>query len=195
MVCGCKPVLKKQCHIHGVMPNEKYENVWVYFVPYENADSIGIDSVQIKNSSFDYVTEKNIMSIIRVDYHYRYGLQDLLVVTEPGDVNVKIDSVSSAHGTPQNDSLDIWKNVTIMHQRETGLMIKSASRAYRRNDTILANSIKNQADSIHKRYKRFTRRMGNNLKEGVLHDFLLSLYPTSYKKKMPDGSIVTVKDE
>jgi len=32
-----------------------------------------------------------------------------------------------------------------------------------------------------------------NLKKGPLHDFLLELYPRTYKQKMPDGTVVEKK--
>ena len=41
-------------------------------------------------------------------------------------------------------------------------------------------------------YKNYTRQMVENLKEGVLHDFLKDLYPLTYKRKLPDGRIVTM---
>ena len=45
-------------------------------------------------------------------YAHPFGLkfQELLVVTEPGVTSVRIDSISSASGTPQNDALQHWKD-------------------------------------------------------------------------------------
>ena len=40
----------------------------------------------------------------------RLKFQELLVVTEPGVTSVRIDSISSASGTPQNDALQHWKD-------------------------------------------------------------------------------------
>ena len=37
-----------------------------------------------------------------------------------------------------------------------------------------------------------TRHMADNMKEGTLHEFLKDLYPLTYKKKLPDGRIVTM---
>ena len=54
-------------------------------------------------------------------------------------------------------------------------------------ETIVA-----EADSLHLAYKRYTRQLAANLREGVLHDFLENLYPLTYQKQMPDGRIVTV---
>ena len=40
------------------------------------------------------------------------GNENLLVITEPGETYVTIGPVSSSRGTPQNDSLQVWKNLT-----------------------------------------------------------------------------------
>ena len=105
-------------------------------------------------------------------------LWPLLVVVEPGDIHVEIDSISSAHGTPQNDSLQMWKQITEAH---------NARQFALRKDGRVA-----EADSLHLAYKRYTRQLAANLREGVLHDFLENLYPLTYQKQMPDGRIVTV---
>ena len=189
---GCNPKDQEECHIHGVMPNNQYDTRWIFLVPLNNANNTTVDSVQIENSMFDFVTNKNQMAIIRVDFRYRYGLQDLLVVTEPGNVKVKIGAKSEGRGTPQNDSLNIWKNVTEMHNKEYGRMMHNLSLI---KDTTIAKSLKTDADNFHLKYKRFTRRLADNMKDGALHDFLKNLYPTSYKKRSPDGKITTINEE
>lgn len=54
-----------------------------------------------------------------------------------------------------------------------------------------ADTIEQQGRELHLAYKRYSRRMAENLKEGVLHDFLKGLFPLTYKRKMPDGSVKT----
>ena len=43
-----------------------------------------VDSVVIENGTFEFTSDLNEMKVIRVDYHFRSGVQDLLVVSEPG---------------------------------------------------------------------------------------------------------------
>lgn len=50
------------------------------------------------------------MKVLRMRILLRLKFQELLVVTEPGVTSVRIDSISSAFGTPQNDALQHWKD-------------------------------------------------------------------------------------
>lgn len=54
---------------------------------------------------------------VPIDMRVRYGTQDLLVVTEPGVINVVIVTVSSGSGTPQNEALQTWKELKDDHDR------------------------------------------------------------------------------
>ncbi|MCR5643902.1 MAG: DUF4369 domain-containing protein [Prevotella sp.] len=166
------------CHIHGTI-SEQYNDKRIFLVPLTGPKtSAYVDSVEVKDGTFEFETDTVMMAQILMDYHYRLGLQPLLVVTEPGDVNVSIDSISHATGTPQNDSLEIWKSVTEEHNAKLALLRQQGRTR--------------EADSIHIVYKLYTRKMAKNLNEGLLKDFLSRLFPHTYKKVMPDGSTVTI---
>jgi hypothetical protein len=104
----CKSENKKFT-IEGTVPSTKYDGEWIYLVPAEGTCSSNVDSVKIANASFTFEGNKEQMSIIRTRPLLRLKLQELLLVTEPGTTKAIIDSVSSAHGTPQNDALQLWK--------------------------------------------------------------------------------------
>ena len=76
--------------IEGTLPTAQQDGEWIYLAPMENASIENIDSTRIENARFTF--------------------QELLVVTEPGVTSVRIDSISSASGTPQNDALQHWKD-------------------------------------------------------------------------------------
>ncbi|MBP5257709.1 MAG: DUF4369 domain-containing protein [Prevotella sp.] len=181
-----------KCYIHGSVDSDKYNGVRIFLVPLSDDSKEAVDSVVIQDRKFEFVSKRNEMAKILLDYHYRMGTQQLLVVLEPGDVNVVIGAISSANGTPQNDSLDVWKRATETHNMEMGKLRHEAKQL---TDTTKVAALQVLADSIHNNHKRYTRRLAANMKSGVLHDFLKDFYPTSYKKKMPDGTVVTVKDE
>lgn len=166
------------CRIHGVAPNPNLDGKQIFLVPLTNDTRWNVDSVVIRDGRFAFERDTLMMAKIIIDYHFRQGFQPLLVVVEPGDIHVEIDSISSAHGTPQNDSLQMWKQITEAH---------NARQFALRKDGRVA-----EADSLHLAYKRYTRQLAANLREGVLHDFLENLYPLTYQKQMPDGRIVTV---
>ncbi|MBQ6965484.1 MAG: DUF4369 domain-containing protein [Bacteroidaceae bacterium] len=181
----------KVCRIHGTLPDDKYNDKCIYLIAMDKTirDSVGIDSCFVKDRKFEITTTKHMMGILRMDYHFRFGLQDLLVVEEPGDVYVTIDSVSSAHGTPNNEVLQQWKQLTEVHNKQYRQLISFYQDAHFGGDSLRANTIKAYADSVHHAYKEQTRKMAAGLPEGPLKDFLGGMFPTSYKRQMPDGTI------
>ena len=62
----------------------------------------------------------------------------------------------------------------------------------KQGDTVRAKYIQQRADSFHLVYKNYSRQMAENLKEGVLHDFLKNMFPLTYQRKYPDGRVVTM---
>ena len=95
-------------------------------------------------------------------------------------------------GTPQNDSLEKWKFRTEMHNRELFKMRKYIAELKNQGDSTQAKYIEQRADSFHLVYKNYTRQLAKNMKEGVLHDFLSNMFPLTYKRKFPDGRVVTM---
>ncbi len=188
---ACTQEGKGNCRIHGVVDNPQLNDKQIFLVPLEDNSAEAVDSVYIKDGKFEFVTDTCHMAQIIMDYHFRDGVQRLLVVTEPGDINVKIGQVSSASGTPGNDSLEVWKKATENHNREMGTFRRAAETA-KATDKAKAEQLLAKVDSIHKAYKQYTRQMGAAIGKGALGDFLTGLYPTSYPKRMPDGTIDTV---
>lgn len=177
--CQKQPVVPEgTCHIVGTIP-EQYNDKRIFLVPMKGPQTAEyVDSIEVRNGHFEFVKDSTMLCKILMDYHYRLGLQPLLVVTEPGEVHVSIDSISHATGTPQNDSLEQWKQASEERIQQLALLRKTGQKA--------------QVDSVNLAYKLYTRRLAGNLKSGVLHDFLEGLYPLTYKKQLPDGRIVTV---
>ena len=193
MFYSCQTKNANECRIHGVVPDEKFEGKRIFLVPFygeKNANTV--DSVEIKDGKFEFTTDSSKLYKILVDLRFRMGVQSLLVVGEPGDVKVTIDSVSHAMGTPQNDSLEKWKVRTEMHNRELMKMRKFAADLQTKGDSVQAKYIAQRADSFHLVYKNYTRQMAKNMKEGVLHDFLKDMFPLTYQRKYPDGRVVTM---
>lgn len=193
---GCKSEqMQGKCVINGIA-NANLNGKKIFLVPMTGPqDAEHVDSTIVKDGEFHFEKDSTELAVIRMDYHFRSGTEELLVVTEPGNVKAAVDSISDCSGTTQNDSLSKWKNITEKYNRSFGMLRYKARISQSKGDSAAFNELQNEANSVHKQYKEITRQIGNNLKSGVLHDFLLSLFPTSYKKRMPDGSIVVVKDE
>ena len=96
--------------IKGTLPTAQQDGEWIYLAPMENASIENIDSTRIENARFTFQGTGEEMKVLRMRILLRLKFQELLVVTEPGVTSVRIDSISSASGTPQNDALQHWKD-------------------------------------------------------------------------------------
>lgn len=190
---SCQQQSDGKCRIEGTVNGEQYEGKRIFLVPFKGpATAETVDSMEITDGKFHFEPDSMQMYKILLDYHYRFGLQPLIIVGEPGVVKVTIDSVSHASGTPQNDSLEQWKVRTEIHNRQLGLMQRNISDLTKQGDTLKANYLKQRKDSFHLAYKNDTRQLAKAMEGTVLGDFLKELYPLTYKRKLPDGRIVTM---
>lgn len=193
MMFSCQSANNGKCRINGVVNGEQYEGKRIFLVPmYGPKTAEYVDSMEITNGQFHFEPDSSQMYKILLDYHYRFGLQPLLIVGEPGTIEVIIDSISHATGTPQNDSLEKWKVQTEIHNMQLAKMRKNIADLQMKGDTVQAQYLAQRADSFHLAYKNYTRRLAKNLKEGVLYDFLKEMYPLTYQRKYPDGRVVTI---
>lgn len=193
MMFSCQSANNGKCRINGVVNGEQYEGKRIFLVPmYGPKTAEYVDSMEITNGQFHFEPDSAQMYKILLDYHYRFGLQPLLIVGEPGTIEVIIDSISHATGTPQNDSLEKWKVQTEIHNMQLAKMRKIIADLQMKGDTVQAQYLAQRADSFHLAYKNYTRRLAKNLKEGVLYDFLKEMYPLTYQRKYPDGRVVTI---
>lgn len=193
MIISCQPKNSKECRIHGIVADEKFEGKRIFLIPFYGPKTAEtVDSMEIKDGKFEFTTDSAKLYKILIDLRFRRGIQPLLVIGEPGDVKVIIDSVSHAVGTPQNDSLEKWKVRTEMHNRELGKMRKYIMDLKKSGDSVQAKYIAQRADSFHLVYKNYTRQMAKNLQGTLLGDFLEQMYPLTYKRKYPDGRTVMI---
>jgi hypothetical protein len=138
---GCTP--QPPVVIEGRLPGNRYDGEVVYLVPVRNATAEKVDSAYIRRGVFRFERaagrDTDGVCIIRTRPLLRLRLQELLIIPEPGHLHVSLDTVSSAHGTPLNDSLQQWKEkkqqhdalLLYLHER-----LKTASAAQR--DSLLA---------------------------------------------------------
>ena len=193
---GCKSekkIVNGKCHIMGTI-NPKFNGKKIFLVPMTRPATMEtVDSMVVENGKFEFTADTCDLRVIRIDYHYRLGVQDLLVVTEPGDLVVNIDSISSCKGTPQNDSLQAWKERTERFNMECSPFMIEGRNAEKAGDKTTAESMKAKLDSMRRDYRRASNALGESMKGTSFGDFLLKQFPKTYKKKMPDGSIKEVE--
>ena len=181
------------CRIHGTVGKERLNGKRIFLVPLFGPQTAEfVDSVVIEDGKFEFATDSAKMFKILVDYHYRMGIQQLLVVGEPGDIEVKIDSVSSAHGAQQNDSPQAWKELTEQYAHDRDMYYRTVGMLRQNNHMEDAVKIEQQGREVLQAYKNRTRQMAANMKGTTVGDFLEGIFPKTYQKKMPDGKIVTI---
>lgn len=97
--------------INGHVSDKNLDGEWVYLVPMVNAPVERVDSTQLKNGSFSFKgkVEAPEIYIIRTRPFLRLSHQELLVVKEPGTLQVYLGANSKVAGTALNDSLQHWK--------------------------------------------------------------------------------------
>lgn len=97
--------------VEGTLPADRYEGAWLYMVPMRGPEPKPVDSVQVaRDGFFRFTGNVEQVAVLRLDWHIRYNVQELLVVTEPGVTRVKLDSISClVEGTPQNQLFQKWK--------------------------------------------------------------------------------------
>ena len=193
LLCACQQANDGKFHVIGTVNGEQYEGKRIFIVPlYGPKTAEYVDSMEITDGKFHFTKDTMQMYTILLDYHYRMGVQQLLVVGEPGTIHVTIDSISHATGTPQNDSLEQWKVQTEKHNLQLGKMRKNIVNLNKQGDSVQAKYIQQRADSFHLAYKNYTRQLAKSLEGSTLGDFLKDLYPLTYKRQLPDGRIVTM---
>lgn len=173
VMAGCKSESKGVCRIHGTMESSRWDGKKIFLVPMFGAqDAAHVDSVVIKDGKFEFTADTLEMKVIRVDYHYRDGVQDLLIVSEPGDVKVMIGANSVSSGTPQNDSLQVWKDQMMKFNADYNLLRMQARQAG--SDEILMTKGK----EIQKQLRDFNASFTKRQAPGVFKDFLQKMYPS-----------------
>jgi len=181
-----------KCHIVGTISKD-YDGIRVFLVPLTGPQTAKeVDSIEIKDGKFEFYPDSLMLAKILLDYHYRVKLQTLLVITEPGTVEVTIDSISHGKGTPQNDSLEKWKNISAEYNTKMGNIRREMMMLKERGVKVENSELKANYDSLLMAFKTITRNMAKEVKEEPLHSFLDERFPLTYKRQMPDGRTVTM---
>ena len=155
---------RDQYRIHGRVTSNELDGIQVFLVPVGHEEPENVDSVYIRNHEFEFKGKKHWMCTIRLDRYHRDKGQNLLVATEPGDIYVTIGPDSHGGGTPQNDSLQVWKDLTIAFNNRYGQLYEAG--------------LKEEAAAEREAYIQRTRQMALALGEDSMAGaFLLSLYP------------------
>lgn len=102
---------KKRFVVDGYVDNATFWDSKVYLVALDGPVSKRVDSVMAVNGLFQFKIPADSMEvrIVRIAPKYPEAVEDLVVVAEPGTLNVKLGYKSFGAGTPINDRLQEWK--------------------------------------------------------------------------------------
>ena len=164
--------------IVGQLPGKTYDGELIYLVPMENASKETVDSTFIKNGSFQFEGYAKIPEIyvIRAKPVLRYNLEELLVVREAGQMNVKLDKSSSVQGTALNDSLQYWKEQKMKFDLVDADLIKQ----YRNASDSVKQDLKQRADLLKIDATNFHFNFVLNNKENAVGQFVQKMMGSSF---------------
>ena len=102
---------KETFTINGKVPDETFRGSKIYLVALDGPITKNVDSTIIINGNFHFETEADSLcvKILRVPVRYPNLIEDLVVVTEPGTLNVVMSTNSHGEGTRLNNILQDWK--------------------------------------------------------------------------------------
>jgi hypothetical protein len=97
--------------VEGIVANKIFNGSIVYLVALDAPITKNVDSTIIKNGSFSFTirADSTVAKILRVPLKYPYAVEDLVVITEPGTIQVVLNEKSSGKGTRLNEILQQWK--------------------------------------------------------------------------------------
>ena len=171
---------KDEYVIKGSTSQSRLNGERVFLVPYGTKsfeDSIGVDSVVIKNGKFEFRGHKGeFLARVTMDRRVRYGTQDLLIVTEPGEITVLIDSVSSAHGTPQNEALQSWKDLKANRDMVHWNQSQHIKYLREQGDTVYANALADSLKQFNAHYLKQIHDIMRIVGPGTAYDLLHQRY-------------------
>lgn len=108
ILTGCKH--EPAYRIYGKMSDLSCDSTKIYLVPAVGPQTRErVDSAYIQKGTFHFEGDEERICILRLGFKRRMDHQELLIVTEPGEIHAFIGEVSSASGTPQNNRLQQWK--------------------------------------------------------------------------------------
>ena len=172
---------KSNFTISGQLPDKTYDGEKIYLVPIENAIKERVDSAVIQNGKFSF--EGQILTpeiyVIRAKPVLRYNLEELLVVSEPGTLTVRLDKSSSVSGTPLNDSLQYWKERKMRFDFVNAKLVKQFSDA---NDSLKLD-LKQRAEMLNNDASNFHFSFVKNNKENIVGQFVRKIMSGSFTEE------------
>ncbi|MDH6304491.1 hypothetical protein M2459_001224 [Parabacteroides sp. PF5-5] len=138
--------------IDGTLRTDRsFDGEILYLMPMSGATPENRDSAIVKDGRFTFyrkVDSTDVCIIRAKNFAQSYFLQPLLVVTEPGVLEVRLDSASYAKGTPLNDILQEWKEYKFLLDKEEYTLRQQIRKAKGADKAELERQLVKQKDKI-----------------------------------------------
>lgn len=178
MACGSGS--DKGFTIEGTVTQARLEGQKIFLVPMDDSikKEIGVDSTVIKDMKFQFKGNREFVGDIRLDWRVRMGTQNLFVITEPGTITVTIDSNSVGGGTPQNEALQQWKDLTIRRNKAAAFQGRHVRYLISQGDTAYAHRLQDSIKTYIEDYREESRKMAKHFDEGAtFREFIYKMCP------------------
>ncbi|MFZ4457196.1 MAG: redoxin domain-containing protein [Bacteroidales bacterium] len=145
-LCSCGSMTNYT--IDGVVSNEKLEGKTVYLCKYIGRELTNLDSTKVVDGKFQFdgTQDTAALRVLRIDDE---NVNKLSFILENGDVYATLDSLSSAEGTPLNDTLVVYKKAITPFETEMENLTTKADQLIQKglmNDSVDAALAKTYAE-------------------------------------------------
>lgn len=141
--CGNAPRMT----ITGTAPAGS-EGFNVYLVPQPYPVAEEVDSTVVRDGKFSFEVKADPVRVcdITISRKANVPFERLLIVVEPGTLQVTIDSISNGSGTPLNEELALWKR-TMSDCGERAMMLRREKAE--QDDPQIADSLAECLDRVY----------------------------------------------
>jgi len=183
---------KKTYTITGKAPDLK-DNTVLYLVPIENATKETADSTYIVNGTFEFKgeIEKEEVKIIRTKSHLSFRFQPVLVVIEPGEIKVVLDSVSIAGNTLQNELLQTWKNVKQDFDKD----IEMQKKQLRNSEETFKQEIRERIGALSEKYATYNYEFIKQHQHTTVGQFVYKMVGNSLTEEQKESLKLIEKEQ
>lgn len=152
ILTGCKS--ESAYRIYGTMSDHSCDSAKIYLVPAVGPQTPEtVDSAYIRNGVFYFEGNEERIGILRLGFKYRMNHQELLIVTEPGEIHAFIGEISSASGTPQNEHLQQWKEYRDYSMAEAQTYLDRWRESHTSDDSLRYHQV---LDSLRTAQREYT---------------------------------------
>jgi hypothetical protein len=190
---------KETFKVEGRIIDETLNGSKVYLVALDGPISRDVDSTIIidGNFSFEKKADSLCVRILRLPVRYPNAIEDLVVVTESGNLNAVLSGNSHGEGTRLNNILQEWKD---KKRANDSTQFDLYSKKNRTENPVVADSLMKVSETNSKSFMSETLSLLNdNLQNGIgllLFKVYYHALPPELKNRIIEktGDIYTGKD-